>query len=278
MEITSTCRICKSKNIKNVQNGRFDLVYCQDCGIHFNANFPTPEELAKYYSEDYIISKHEVAETEKRRFFRYPEQISLISKIKEHVPQGSILDIGCDRGYFIDEARRWGYSVQGVEPSRYARDYCQSIGLNVVDSVDKIDRKFDTIVMWHSLEHHIDPLSSLENYRKLLNDEGYMFIRVPDYSIFWRKVFTDKWKWFQPENHYYHFSENSLRVLCEKAGFTVKNISSKRPNNFITKSSYHLSESVFSGIDTTSRSLGNYIKRKYEDITCKELLAIIKNY
>ncbi len=117
----TSCKICGSQNTALQHLNDTELVLCQDCEATFLATIPPEQELAEYYEGNYRITAQDYVATEKRRFFRFPEQIKLISQLVQlKPPPASVLDIGCDKGYFLDEMRRYGYRVTGVEPSKMA--------------------------------------------------------------------------------------------------------------------------------------------------------------
>ncbi len=271
------CRICNSELIIDLAIGGAELMKCNNCGIAYLKDIPEQSILNDYYQSDYKISSGGVNETEKRRLFRLPEQIALIAAIMEHKqPPASILDVGCDKGFFIDEARRYGYAVTGIEPSESARKYAQRLRLDVSSSPDTAASKYDIITMWHSLEHFHDPLDTVKEHRRRLNPDGLLFIRVPAFDSFWSRLLKDKWIWFQPENHYFHFSEKSLRFLLNSAGYEVVSVSAGRPNNSITRQANRLANKSFAKYFNSNISFRKKIGRLYEDITGVELLAVAR--
>src|SRR6266481_8728267 len=160
-QINMDCILCGSTDCQSSPK----LVRCNQCGSAFSTSTP----LVSYYEDQYSITRNSINETEHRRLFRLPEQIRWLRRIKQVSPAGStLLDIGCDKGYFLDEARRHGYDVLGIEPSRTARSYCERIGLTVLSELAMITKTFDVITMWHSLEHFADPNETIRAASKLL--------------------------------------------------------------------------------------------------------------
>ncbi len=271
------CRICNSENISGLSIGRSKLIKCNNCDIVYLKDIPEQSALNDYYQSDYKISSGGVYENEKRRIFRLPEQIALISTIMKYKqPPATILDVGCDKGFFIDEARRYGFSVSGVEPSETARQYADNLNLDVRSSLDAASSKFDIITMWHSLEHFPLPLEAIKKLRSRLNSEGLLFIRVPAFDSICSKLFKDKWIWFQPENHYFHFSKKSLRFLLNSAGYDVLSISKRRPNNILTRMANRLANKSFGRYFSTKSTFRKKAGRLYEDLTGVELLAVVR--
>jgi len=194
----------------------------------------------------------------------------LLGRIQQGCPPPStLLDIGCDKGYFLDEARRHGYDVLGVEPSRAARSYCERIGLTVLPDVSLVAKRFDIVTMWHSLEHFADPNEVIEAVSQLLNKPGYLFVRVPDYSCIWRKVLGEHWIWYQPQNHHVHFSPDGLKSLLVRHGFRPVMTKSQRPNDFLTNVSFSLASACYG-----RRPLKKTLDRFYEQLAGVELFCI----
>lgn len=265
------CRICASVDLANVMIGTISLVHCNSCNIFYLKDMPSQNELEKYYLSNYQITSDDVVNTEKRRLFRIPEQIKLISEIKKlKPPPAKLLDIGCDKGFFMDEARRWGYEVCGVEPSELARSYCSNIGLTTYRLLSDVDEKFEIVTMWHSLEHHLEPVEFLKLVQSIMSDNSFLLIRVPAYDNIWRKIFSSNWIWFQPKNHYFHYTEKSLEYLLNMLGFDAIKIEKRKPNDKYTKRTNKIITSLLKNKDVIKKRFA----RVYEDITGVELFAI----
>jgi len=270
------CKICDSNEISVVKYSEFDLIYCSHCTVHYNINIPNEEELKNYYSDEYVLERDELKPIQ-RYFHRIPEYIYLYSKILEYKNTGSqLLDIGCDKGFFLDFGRHFGFKVSGVEPSKRARDYTKKLGIEVVGNIDEVSTKQDVIVMLHSLEHFPDPKQILEKVSSLLNDDGLLMVRVPDFGCFWRKVFGSKWIWFQPQNHYYHYSNNSMSYLLESNNFDIINIDSCRPNNLSTIKANSLANKSLKEHFKLKPTLKSKLLIAYEYFTAYELFAIAR--
>ena len=245
MKENQHCKICSSDQTQIITLGKVKLIKCMDCEVYFLKHPPSDEKLISYYRNKYSLTTSSLS-TEKRRIFRIPEQIKLISEIMQFFkPPASILEIGCDKGFFLDEARHFGYNVTGVELSKDARYYCKNIGIKVYKNFDQINKKYDIIVLWHSLEHITKPIKLMSTLKEFMTDNAKIFIRVPAFDCLWRKIFKQKWVWFQPNNHYFHYTQKSLRKLLEISGFKALKIESRHPNNRYTKKMYRLVNSIF---------------------------------
>ena len=271
------CKICGSENIENVTIGNTKLIKCKDCGVHYLADFGTKEQIDDYYKKDYVLSSEHIYGPEFRRISRITEQIELTAEIMNYKkPPAKLLDIGCDRGYFIDQARRFGYDCTGIELSETARGYTSLIGLDIQQDIDSLNQKFDVAVMWHVLEHLPEPIEFLTKLREQLSDDSYLFIRVPAFDSWSRKLFGKYWIWFQPRNHYFHYTWQSLEILLQSAGYSTELIEHRKPNNRFSKRQFKTTSALFNSLFNYKISLRKYLSRKYEDWTGIELYAVAK--
>ena len=244
------CRVCNAITTKIFAVGSTKLVSCQSCGIVYVYLMPSMEDLQTCYEKEYKIERSENAPdliaAEHRRLFRLPEQMKLIADIMALKPApASVLDIGCERAYFLDEIRRHGYNVKGVDSSITARDYSKRIGIDVVPTLNDANETFDIIVLWHTLEHFPNPKGIIQIIQSKLNDEGLILVRAPAFDSAWRKLLGKCWMWYQPENHYFHYAEKSLQNFLELFGFKVMKIRKQRPNDHLTSISYRVANIPF---------------------------------
>jgi hypothetical protein len=275
--IINNCPICCSLDLIPKKNGNAILFECRSCGIIFLKDMPSEYQVLSYYQEIYHITSEDIIQTEKRRVSRLPEQFFLISQIRKYFNKlVKILDIGCDKGAFLDEARRYGHISVGVEPSVSARSYCRKIGLNVVPSIDDVDQSFEIVIMSHSLEHHLNPKETLNKLKSKMTRDSIIIIRVPAFDSFWSKLLKHKWIWFQPDNHYYHFSIKSLTNLLKISGFELIEMEHRRPNNKYTIKMSSLTNHIFNKYFNNHFNFRQYLSQYYQYVTGIEIFAIAK--
>ena len=110
------------------------------------------------------------------------------------------------------------------------------------DELDWGDSKFDLIYAHHVVEHLKDPVARLKSFHKILKNDGYLYIGVPNISAWGSKIkfFLEKCgiktsrvgKYYDSEHHILYFNPASLRRLLEMSGFEViykSNASKPRP-------------------------------------------------
>lgn len=269
------CRICESSNLTQLKWGSTNLIHCQDCDIYYLAEFPAQEKLKNYYEQEYQL-KNDAGYAEFRRMSRINEQYELLTFINQFKQIKSVLDVGCDKGYFLDEARRMGIEVAGVELSTSARQYCKIVGLDVRSSIDDFDTCFDAVIMNHSLEHFTDPKKIITEIKSKLFDNGLLIVRVPAFDSCWARLMKQYWIWFQPKNHYFHFTIKSLKTLVEQFGFTLLSIKHRKPNKRITRRLTALARKSFSKNSIYRSSFRNRIGYLVESIVGIEIILVAK--
>jgi SAM-dependent methyltransferase len=275
--ISMICPICSSALDATERVGTTQVLSCSACTVCVTR----PEDRAtgsSVYSTDYQLSAFSSASTERYRYFRFPEYQALVSHVLHALPRPtSWLDVGCDRGYFLDELRRRGIHVAGVEPSHEARTYATSIGLNVTDSLMRVDGTFDGLSLFHVLEHVAEPVPFLESCSEKIRTGGLLYVRVPDFTTVWRRIFGQQWIWFQPHLHALHYTPRALSLLLEQRGFELLWIRQQRPNTLQTRRAYRLANDVFArtGQDHRPR-FRDRCARLYQDVTGIEIACLAR--
>jgi 2-polyprenyl-3-methyl-5-hydroxy-6-metoxy-1,4-benzoquinol methylase len=121
------------------------------------------------------------------------DRMTFTTKLLEEAPLDSIkdvLDIGMGSGEFSIWFSKKGKSVTGTGKSfdSYNMDYdlLNKYGIKTIEyDVDKMpfaDKSFDAVLLSHVLEHCFDVSVVLKEIRRVLRDDGYLFIFLPEYS------------------------------------------------------------------------------------------------
>ena len=138
---------------------------------------------------------------------------------------GSLLEIGCSAGSFLSLTKNRVSSCTGVElDPKFAEYTRQTQEIDVLETALEDlpeDRKFDTICMWHVLEHLPDPVAGLKKLGRLLSDNGMLFIEVPNVrdpllTLYNIQRFDD---FYYQEPHLYYFSPETLRRTFAEANW-----------------------------------------------------------
>ncbi len=139
------------------------------------------------------------------------------------VKGGSILEIGCGYGYFLDEAGQMFEKRAGTDFSAAAVARARELtGADIRQGgVEAFEERpeFDLGVAIEVLEHVYRPTHFLATLRKRIRPGGHVFIVVPNAGSLWRRVMGQAWpSWKLPE-HISHFTPTSLTRTLKRAGF-----------------------------------------------------------
>jgi 2-polyprenyl-3-methyl-5-hydroxy-6-metoxy-1,4-benzoquinol methylase len=226
------CDYCGSLDHHPLFDGFFpDIVECASCGLIFNAVMPSEEELASIYTEEYYQSKDSL----KYGYTDYRADRSNIVKtsrkrlreIEKLKTGGTLLDVGCAFGFFLEVARERGWSVSGVEISQYAAHHAATeLQLDVVHDDAETwtypERSYDVITMWDLIEHLRDPAGTLRKLSRALKEDGILVLSTPDVESLPARLMKERWLGWQLRNeHLHYFSPATLERMLNAAGLEV---------------------------------------------------------
>ena len=225
------CPIChRHKHRLKYVADEFRVVRCKYCGFVYTAN-PVEQDQGReaydeYFEASPVLETGQHAAPDPAAMDIYRTRLSAIQKIKS---DGSLLEIGCGRGYFLNMAAQAGYKVNGIEISPVAAHYAglhYGLDVHVADfeTMEFDHDAYDTIVMWHVLEHFRDPLGVLQSVYELLDDKGSLFIEVPNLNSLKFRLAPMGKKWQggnHPRYHMSFFSYGQLKQLLTKCGFSI---------------------------------------------------------
>jgi predicted SAM-dependent methyltransferase/polysaccharide pyruvyl transferase WcaK-like protein len=204
-----------------------DVVICKTCELIYLSPLVRDSEHDSLYNETYwrLYESPSVPDEayHQHRAVTSLYRIDFIEKSCILTKDSAFLDIGCGGGTFLMHLKNKGYShLSGVEIDPNYSHYVETeIGATVLrQNIEcvKSDRQYDIITMWHVLEHMSDLDKGLAAVKKLIKNDGKLFIEVP--------MIFDVAK--PPQNkvsfqiaHNYYFTRKSLDLVLRRAGFNT---------------------------------------------------------
>jgi 2-polyprenyl-3-methyl-5-hydroxy-6-metoxy-1,4-benzoquinol methylase len=208
--------------------GEYPLVKCLKCGLLYLNPQPESKDLDEHYPPEYHCYNQAI-EDQTSGFVRWAHGTGLQRRcrvIQKRRPGGSLLDVGCATGLFLNAMRDFGqWNLTGIELSHSAAEYArQRFGLNVVEgSLEKGQFEpecFDIITLWDVLEHLDNPLEALRQVYRLLKPGGWILIKTPDPSGWDAKLFGGSWIGYEAPQHLYSFPKQLLARNLTDLGFS----------------------------------------------------------
>ena len=159
------CPLCKeSKNIPLHQEGSFQMVRCSSCQFIYLNPRPTSESLTHFY-QHYLPEDSSSIQSWGRMM--EPVFHRAADLLRQHRRNGRLLDVGTGFGFFMDEMKKNGWEVTGVEISQKAIDYARnSLGLTIhlgpLEKANFPNQHFDVVTAFYVIEHLPDPMIFLK--------------------------------------------------------------------------------------------------------------------
>ncbi len=197
------------------------IFFCKGCGV--GSTEPPPSTSFEYYKHN---DRNERLFTDRSALYKGFSR-TLLQLLKIENPQSKkLLDFGCGGGFVVEAAKEMGFESYGIEVNMAMVSWCQGRGLNVesksIDNLVEEGQKFDIIIFSAVLEHIEDPIMILLDCKRLLNTDGIMVISQAAYDGLLPKIFPWGWYGWQPQEHFWHFNKNSVKVMANKSGLQVQ--------------------------------------------------------
>ena len=196
---------------------------CSSCDLIYISPRPTLNDIVDLYGHDdanISAASHIEASFIKTLYNKHNLKI-----IKKYINKGKILEIGAGGGYFLNEARKEGFGVYGLEfnktQAKFIKDElnipCERVALN---NKTFNNEKFDVIYHCDVISHFYDPIAEFKKMKEKLNENGFVIFEtgnLGDVSIPYFKYITK----FQYPDHLFFFSEKNINILLDQTGFKL---------------------------------------------------------
>jgi 2-polyprenyl-3-methyl-5-hydroxy-6-metoxy-1,4-benzoquinol methylase len=173
-----SCIFCgtPSRDVAITEKG-FTGVRCNNCNLIYISPRPNTAEVTHLYTDEHAVLYAD-AQFQFDGFNRM-EAARTLSKIKRYKTGGSILELGPGGGFFLSEARNWGYEPYGVElnpvEARWINGKLRIPCENAPLSANSFNGKqFDIIYHKDVLSHLADPISVFCDMNRALKKDGLL--------------------------------------------------------------------------------------------------------
>ena len=223
----------------------FSYVECDACGCL--QIVPAPEDLGRYYPDDYYSFKPASAVRSGLRqallAHRTADQMGyanplgrLLTRLTGNEPyawgrragvrrEDSVLDIGCGSGWILSGMRRAGYSrLLGVDPY-IPGDVEDGPGFRILKmDASEVDGEFDFVMMHHAFEHVPDPAAMLRQIHRLLKPGKLALLRIPVADSYAWRTYGTNWVQLDAPRHLFLHTRRSIETLAGAAGLELEDV------------------------------------------------------
>ncbi len=229
--VEALCRVCGSEAHAPlyVKNG-YPLHRCRTCEATYCARPPLGEALTALFSAAYFLDGgmgysdyigDERAHRKQAR--RYLREIAALG-----IATGTLLDVGCAAGFFLDEARRSGWTVTGCDVSEYAQRYATTrLGLDVAraafldEQFAPTPHSFDVCTLHNVLEHLSDPMAVAQKLFRLVRPGGFVLLETWDPRSWFARLLGSAWPTYAPPTVLQCFTPKTLTHVFRPDRWTL---------------------------------------------------------
>jgi 2-polyprenyl-3-methyl-5-hydroxy-6-metoxy-1,4-benzoquinol methylase len=252
------------------------VVHCEECHLEFVNPLPTVEAMHENYQKEMTGNEAEsglhssyIGERQARikSFSKlYNSRLSRIESL--YSGKGSLLDIGCGAGFFLNCAKERGWNCHGLEilPEyiKFAQENfaLDNIRLESLDESLSYDANtFDVITLWDLIEHLRNPLDCLKRIHRVMKPDGLLVMWTPNVK---NAVFLkENWVGYETLQHFYFFSRDSLNQMLEKAGFKIVHLETNKARKGL------LNQKGFNSYDNSAKPnniMGKFLRSAKRDL------------
>ena len=207
-----------------VSNETFDI--CLDFNTQIAKTLPRPplNELSKYYATDKYISHQNKRISLFQKLYGLVQRVMFFKKKSWISPfladDKSYLDFGCGTGALVEYLQNEGWKAYGVEPNEKARKVLSNDQI-VGTTAELTEQEFNTIGLWHVLEHLPDPEKTINDLLERLSKDGKLLIAVPNFKSWDANHYKSYWAAYDVPRHLWHFSSDGLESFGKSLDLTI---------------------------------------------------------
>ncbi len=203
----------------------YRMVRCNACGLVRSDPVADSALLEQLYQQSTFTYTDEVTDL-KRTYGRYLAKLDRYGARK-----GTLLEIGCGNGFFLDLALAHGYrAVRGVEPSRVAiAQASPQVRDQIVCDVMRpglfAPAQFDVICLFQVFDHVPDPASLLDECFRVLQPGGLVLAINHNITACSARLLRERSPIIDIE-HTYLYSPATMSRLFAAHGFQIRRVGS----------------------------------------------------
>ncbi len=215
----------------------YRMVRCNGCGLVRSDPVADAATLGELYRQSTFDYGAEVASL-RRTYGHYLDRLEAFGARK-----GSLLEIGCGNGFFLEEARARGYpDVNGVEPGSAVVEQAEpGIRDRIVCDMMRpglfAPETFDVVCLFQVFDHISEPAALLHECAGVLKSRGLVLILNHNIESVSARLLGERSPIIDIE-HTYLYSPATLSKLAENAGLEVQHTGSvfnHYPLQYITR-------------------------------------------
>ncbi len=265
------CDLCGNNNYDRLyeKNGTF-WVRCKKCGFIYTN--PRWEESALDEEISQIYGEGLAGYSDKYNLKKQVEYRKILKRFEKYRKLNNILEIGCNVGAFLYQAREMGWNATGVEPVDICAKYAQEkYGLNVIaeflENAHLPESSFDVVYSNAVFEHLPHPSTVLREVFRILRHGGVVYTCTVNYDSYTRELLGEGWHLLRTADHLSFYTPATIIRFHEKAGLSVFKITSngvrtRKKDNYVIRSLRKALQSSLSRINLKGDRIISLARKK----------------
>jgi 2-polyprenyl-3-methyl-5-hydroxy-6-metoxy-1,4-benzoquinol methylase len=248
------CCFCGSDEYSLVAAGpTVPLIACTKCGL-MRQGFASRTEkrpFVSYAGEEGRFHQ----QREDKEAAQIADFLKIMLQLEKLLPEkGRLLEIGCAMGTLLNEIRKLGWKVTGVEPEKRTCEIARNrYELDVISSTfqeaEIEECSFDVVLLLHVIEHLPDPETGLSQVARLIRPGGLLVLETPRYDTLSFKLLKGRER-SVIAGHYHYFTRATIRMLVRKSGFEVVRLDSVGRTLTLDRLCFYAAKFLDSGVAT----------------------------
>jgi SAM-dependent methyltransferase len=226
---------------------KYTLLRCPACSLVWLSHPPKPEEMHLHYTDAYHKLISAAGENSPAR---WKDRKGALTQYKQ---SGTLLDLGCSSGSFLESLKGEGWKLHGIEMSTDCAKIAEAKSdaqVFVGDILEAPFRResFDVITCFDVLEHLYEPLRVMARVSEWLKPGGIFYVLVPNVNSGEARAFGSYWHGLELPRHLFHYSPASLKFLAASVGLREASLETRR-NPAVGISLRYVWDDVFRAMD-----------------------------
>jgi len=206
-----------------------DIVRCNGCGAARKASFDVESHRILHEENEQVdeIDLDALSESYRERTL-----VDVKRRIETIIPflddTETLLDFGTGMGHFLERIDRRVTTAVGSEINEERLQFVsEELGFPVYEGTATLLETFeaghfDIVTMFHTLEHLPAPVEQLRAVRRLIAEDGRLFVEVPNYRDWLLQISDAYANFYYQDAHAYYFTPTSLELVLSMANFEAE--------------------------------------------------------
>lgn len=231
-------------------NGQFfKVVKCINCDFIFQANIFNEIGMKLLYDKwidpQATLERHKKLNLPTKQSLEHTQRLNLILRCFSDTPNIEVLDWGGGFGDFSAMAKICGVNITALEFSDERAAHLESREIPAL-RIDELQQKhYHFINLNQVLEHVTEPVGLLREIRKFMRDDGILYVSVPKCDqaerLLRSGILSQKTFDCLSPQHINAFTNKTLKMACNNAGFKVLFAVNPRPVLFSNRQNWRYS-------------------------------------